>query len=34
MADAVQEMADDAQADAEAERRRAAFRQIKGRMAG
>jgi transcriptional regulator with XRE-family HTH domain len=34
IADAVQEMADDVQADAEAERRRAAFREIKGRMAG
>ena len=34
MADDVQEMADDVQADAEAERRRAAFREIKGRMAG
>jgi transcriptional regulator with XRE-family HTH domain len=34
MADAVQEMADDAQADAEAERRRATFREIKSRMAG
>jgi hypothetical protein len=32
--DTMQEMADDVQADAEAERRRAAFREIKGRMAG
>jgi transcriptional regulator with XRE-family HTH domain len=34
MPDAVQEMVDDARADAEAERRRAAFREIKGQMAG
>ena len=34
IADAVEEMADAAQADAEAERRRAAFREIKGQMAG